>query len=167
MLRFDDVLYPTPKERAVELVEGGPKFFAKLQEPPLPQNPTSGQQFEALPTYNAYTKDVDVTASLVGVNYGIPEDYEQLDRMGIVFQVTADPQKPLTIPAVETVPPYLNFAPLDNAFGALTRSAAGYRKAFEQITLNGGGALIAISLVEAKQTVDGERAETTQRRRTA
>src|ERR1700676_3908940 len=27
-----DVLYPTPKERVVELVEGGPKFSAKLQE---------------------------------------------------------------------------------------------------------------------------------------
>ncbi|HVH50218.1 MAG TPA: folate hydrolase, partial [Candidatus Bathyarchaeia archaeon] len=26
-----DILYPTPKERAVELVAGGPKFVAKLQ----------------------------------------------------------------------------------------------------------------------------------------
>ena len=30
-----EVLYPTPKERAVELVAGGPKFVAKLQEPPV------------------------------------------------------------------------------------------------------------------------------------
>ena len=78
-----DVLYPTPKERVVELVEGGPKFSAKLQEPPVTQDPTSTQQSEQLPTYNAYTKDGDVTAPLVYVNYGIPEDYEQLDRMGI------------------------------------------------------------------------------------
>ena len=34
-----DVLYPTPKERLVELVEGGPKFSAKLQEPALPEDP--------------------------------------------------------------------------------------------------------------------------------
>src|SRR5450432_2298795 len=78
-----DVLFPTPIERAVELVEGGPKFSAKLQEPALPQDPTSNQQAEQLPTYNAYSKDGEVTAPLVYVNYGIPEDYEQLDRMGI------------------------------------------------------------------------------------
>ncbi len=68
-----DVLFPTPKERAVELVEGGPKFVAKLQEPALPQDPTSNQQAEQLPTYNAYSIDGDVTAPLVYVNYGIPE----------------------------------------------------------------------------------------------
>jgi N-acetylated-alpha-linked acidic dipeptidase len=78
-----DVLYPTPKERAVELVEGGPKFSAKLEEPALTDDPTSNQQSEQLPTYHAYSKDGDVTAPLVYVNYGIPEDYEQLDRMGI------------------------------------------------------------------------------------
>src|SRR6266403_1445280 len=78
-----DVLYPTPKERVVELVEGGPKFVAKLQEPPVPQDPTSNQQNEQLPTYHAYSIDGDVTAPLVYVNYGVPEDYEQLERMGV------------------------------------------------------------------------------------
>ena len=78
-----DVLFPTPKERVVELVEGGPKFVAKLQEPALKEDPTSDQQSEQLPTYNAYSIDGDVTAPLVYVNYGIPEDYEQLDRLGI------------------------------------------------------------------------------------
>jgi N-acetylated-alpha-linked acidic dipeptidase len=78
-----DVLFPTPKERIVELVDGGPKFVAKLQEPALTEDPTSDQQAEQLPTYNAYSIDGDVTAPLVYVNYGIPEDYEQLDRLGI------------------------------------------------------------------------------------
>jgi N-acetylated-alpha-linked acidic dipeptidase len=78
-----DVLFPTPKERVVELVEGGPKFVAKLQEPAVPQDPTSNQQAEQLPSYNAYSIDGDVTAPLVYVNYGIPDDYEQLERMGI------------------------------------------------------------------------------------
>ena len=78
-----DVLYPTPKERVVELVDGGPKFVAKLQEPPVPQDPTSNQQNEQLPTYHAYSIDGDVTAPLVYVNYGVPEDYEQLERMGV------------------------------------------------------------------------------------
>jgi N-acetylated-alpha-linked acidic dipeptidase len=77
-----DVLFPTPKERVVELVEPT-QFIAKLHEPALSVDPTSGQQDEQLPTYNAYSADGDVTAPLVYVNYGLPGDYEQLDRMGI------------------------------------------------------------------------------------
>lgn len=78
-----EVLFPTPKERLVELVDGGPKFTAKLEEPVVRQDPTSDQQSEQLPTYNAYSIDGDVTAPLVYVNYGVPEDYEQLERMGV------------------------------------------------------------------------------------
>jgi len=78
-----DVLFPTPKERLVELVDGGPKFTAKLQEPVVKEDPTSDQQAEQLPTYNAYSIDGDVTAPLVYVNYGVPDDYEQLERMGV------------------------------------------------------------------------------------
>jgi N-acetylated-alpha-linked acidic dipeptidase len=80
--RFD-VLYPTPKERLIELVDGGPHFIAKMQEPAIPQDPTSNQQSEQLPTYNAYSIDGDVTGPLVYVNYGIPEDYEILERHGV------------------------------------------------------------------------------------
>jgi len=76
------VLFPTPKERAVELVEPT-KFVAKLQEPPVAGDPTSNQQAEQLPSYNAYSIDGDVTAPLVYVNYGAPADYEELDRRGI------------------------------------------------------------------------------------
>ncbi len=78
-----NVLFPTPKERLVELVEGGAHFTAKLQEPPVEADPTSGQTSEQLPTYNAYSIDGDVTAPLVYVNYGLPEDYEVLERRGI------------------------------------------------------------------------------------
>src|SRR5882672_10755863 len=77
-----DVLFPTPKERIVELVEPS-RFQAKLQETALSVDPTYNQQSEQLPTYNAYSIDGDVTAPLVYVNYGIPEDYEQLERMGV------------------------------------------------------------------------------------
>jgi len=77
-----NVLFPTPKERLVELLE--PKRFkAILQEPAISIDPTSSQQTEQLPTYNAYSIDGDVTAPLVYVNYGIPEDYERLERLGI------------------------------------------------------------------------------------
>lgn len=77
------VLFPTPKERLVELVDGGPHFTAKLQEPPVSGDPTSDQTAEQLPTYNAYSIDGDVTAPLVYVNYGVPEDYEVLERRGV------------------------------------------------------------------------------------
>jgi len=77
-----EVLFPTPKERVVELV-APTKFRAKLQEPVLAADPTSNQTTEQLPTYNAYSADGDVTAPLVYVNYGNREDYEELDRMGI------------------------------------------------------------------------------------
>ena len=78
-----DVLFPTPKERLVELVAGGPKFTAKLQEPVVKVDPTSDQTAEQLPTYNAYSIDGDVTAPLVYVNFGVPADYDELERMGV------------------------------------------------------------------------------------
>src|SRR5206468_3375211 len=34
-------------------------------------------------TYNAYSIDGDVTAPLVYVNYGVPADYERLERIGV------------------------------------------------------------------------------------
>jgi N-acetylated-alpha-linked acidic dipeptidase len=77
-----DVLFPTPKERVLELLEPT-KFRAKLQEPVLAVDPTSNQTSEQLPTYNAYSIDGDVTAPLVYVNYGNRDDYEQLDRLGV------------------------------------------------------------------------------------
>jgi N-acetylated-alpha-linked acidic dipeptidase len=77
-----DVLFPTPKERLVDLVEPT-RFTAKLEEPTVPEDPTSSQHDEQLPTYNAYSADGDVTGPLVYVNYGVPADYEQLERLGI------------------------------------------------------------------------------------
>jgi N-acetylated-alpha-linked acidic dipeptidase len=75
-------LFPTPKSRTLELLGPAP-YTAKLQEPPIAIDPTSNQTDEQLPTYNAYSRDGDVTAPLVYVNYGRPEDYEVLDRMGV------------------------------------------------------------------------------------
>ena len=77
-----DVLFPTPKERVVELV-APTRFVAKLREPAVKGDPTSGQFDLRLPPYNAYSADGDVTGPLVYVNYGIPADYEELDRRGI------------------------------------------------------------------------------------
>ncbi len=79
------VLFPTPKERLVQLIDGSGtvKFTASLKEPVVPEDPTSNQTAEQLPTYNAYSGDGDVTGPLVYVNYGTRDDYEELDRLGV------------------------------------------------------------------------------------
>jgi len=77
-----NVLFPTPKVRVLEMVEPV-KYTAKLEEPAVAVDPTSNQKSEQLPTYNAYSIDGDVTAPLVFVNYGLPEDYEKLERLGV------------------------------------------------------------------------------------
>jgi N-acetylated-alpha-linked acidic dipeptidase len=77
-----DVLYPTPKRRVVELTAPY-RFSAKLEEPDVAVDPTSTQKSEQVPTYHIYSIDGDVTAPLVYVNYGVPEDYEELERMGV------------------------------------------------------------------------------------
>jgi N-acetylated-alpha-linked acidic dipeptidase len=75
------VLFPTPKTRVLELT-GPTKYTALLKEPALAEDATSNQAGQ-LPTYNAWSADGDVTAQLVFVNYGLPEDYETLAKLGI------------------------------------------------------------------------------------
>src|SRR3954468_12475947 len=77
-----NVLFPTPKVRVVEMLEPA-KFTLKLEEPAVPGDPSSSQKSEQLPTYNAYSKDGDVTAPLVFVNYGVVRDYEELEKHGV------------------------------------------------------------------------------------
>jgi len=77
-----DVLFPTPKSRLLEMT-APTHYTAKLEEPALAVDPTSNQKSEQLPTYNAYSPDGDVTAPLVFVNYGLPADYEELERLGV------------------------------------------------------------------------------------
>ena len=76
------VLFPSPKSRLVEMTSPE-KFTLKLNEPALKEDATSGQQDEQLPTYNAYSVDGDVTGPLVYVNYGVPADYEELEKRGV------------------------------------------------------------------------------------
>lgn len=76
------VLFPTPKVRLLEMLEPT-AFKAGLQEPPVEGDASSQQIDEMLPPYNCFSIDGDVTAELVFVNYGIPADYEELEKMGI------------------------------------------------------------------------------------
>jgi N-acetylated-alpha-linked acidic dipeptidase len=76
------VLYPTPRIRELELVSPT-TYTALLREPELEEDRTSGIEENRLPPYNAFSADGDVTGELVYVNYGIPADYEELERRGI------------------------------------------------------------------------------------
>ena len=75
------VLYPTPKEEQLELVAPS-AFKAALHEPQVAGDSTSGLT-DVLPPYNVYGADGDVTADVVYVNYGMPDDYKELARHGV------------------------------------------------------------------------------------
>lgn len=76
------VLYPTPRTRSLELL-APTRYTARLREPALEEDRASQIEQNRLPPYNAYSADGDVTGELVYVNYGIPADYEELERRGI------------------------------------------------------------------------------------
>jgi N-acetylated-alpha-linked acidic dipeptidase len=75
------VLYPTPLAERVELV-APVRHVAQLLEAPLPGDAGSAAP-GALPAYNAYGADGDVTAEVVYVNFGMDADYLELARRGI------------------------------------------------------------------------------------
>ncbi len=76
-----EALMPYPTERALELT-APERYVAQLKEPIVAEDPDSGDEGQ-LPTFNAYSADGDVTGDLVYVNYGTPEDYEQLAKLGV------------------------------------------------------------------------------------
>src|SRR5471032_2711088 len=78
------VLLPWPKERRIEIV--APDRL-KLQ---VEEEKIRGDQWAdkpgILPAYNAYSPSGDVTGEIVYVNFGIPADYETLDKLGIAVK---------------------------------------------------------------------------------
>jgi N-acetylated-alpha-linked acidic dipeptidase len=77
-----EVLYPRPISQTVELI-GSEPFKATLTEPPVPGDDSSARTRDALPAYVAFQGDGEVTAPLVYVNYGMREDYVELERLGV------------------------------------------------------------------------------------
>jgi len=65
-----------------------------------------------------------------------------------VYAAIDDPRHPRQAPPRETVPPVLNFAPLENGFAALQRTAEAYDKALARAAADGGSALARQSLRE-------------------
>ncbi len=77
-----EILYPTPITVSAQLLGPHP-YTLKLVEPPIPGDASSQQTEDVLPPYVAYQGDGDVTAEVVYVNYGMPDDYKALARQGI------------------------------------------------------------------------------------
>ena len=75
------VLYPTPLAERVELT-APTQHVAQLIEPPIPGDAGSAVP-GALPAYNVYGADGDVTADVVYVNFGMDADYLELARRGV------------------------------------------------------------------------------------
>lgn len=76
------VLFPYPKIRLLELTGPG-SFKASLKAVPVEGDLYTQQGADLLPSYNAFSTDGDVEAELVFVNYGVPQDYEELEKLGI------------------------------------------------------------------------------------
>lgn len=76
-----EVLYPTLKSHRLELLGDRP-FVASLQEPPVAIDATS-RRTDGVPQFNTYGGDGDVSGNLVYVNYGMPDDYKELARLGV------------------------------------------------------------------------------------
>ncbi|MEJ2162496.1 MAG: M28 family metallopeptidase [Robiginitalea sp.] len=76
------VLFPYPRVRLLEMTEPE-SFKAALTAVPVEGDPYTQQGDALLPSYNAFSRDGDVEAELVFVNYGVPKDYEELEKLGI------------------------------------------------------------------------------------
>ncbi|HTR36743.1 MAG TPA: transferrin receptor-like dimerization domain-containing protein, partial [Bryobacteraceae bacterium] len=63
-----------------------------------------------------------------------------------VYAAANDPRHPRLAPPKEPVPPFLNFAPLENGFVALDRTAKMYDQALARATENGGAGLARAAL---------------------
>jgi N-acetylated-alpha-linked acidic dipeptidase len=103
-------------------------------------------------TVHYYTSDVEKL--LKTKQDEIRERDAELDEG--VFKASNDPRHPTLAPPREDVPPHLNFAPLDNAADALTRSADRYQRALGNARAKGQLSPEAITALNQK-LIEAER----------
>jgi len=75
------VWLPQPREVKLELIAPQKKTLASPEQPFEVDKDTYDKR--AVVAYNAYSPSADVTAQIVYVNYGMPQDYHQLESLGI------------------------------------------------------------------------------------
>ena len=70
-----------PKSVSVSLIEPE-KIDLKLKEESYPEDEDS-QSEEVIRPFHAYSPSGEIDAEVVYVNYGLPEDYDKLEKLGI------------------------------------------------------------------------------------
>lgn len=81
-LREYQVLLPYPRNPSVVELVAPRRERLQVREDIVTQDPTSSSK-KIVPLFNGYGASGDITAPLVYVNYGLPNDYEALKKAGV------------------------------------------------------------------------------------
>jgi N-acetylated-alpha-linked acidic dipeptidase len=81
-LKEYQVLLSYPKQPSIVELIAPRRERLKVQEAVVAQDSTSSSR-KIIPLFNGYSPSGDVTAPLVYVNYGLPNDYEALKKLGV------------------------------------------------------------------------------------
>ena len=76
------VLLPYPKQPSIVELIAPRRERLRVQEAVVAQDASSSSR-KIIPLFNGYSASGDVTAPLVYVNYGLPNDYEALSKAGV------------------------------------------------------------------------------------
>ena len=81
-LKEYQVLLPYPRTPSIVELIAPRRERLQVREDVIPQDPTSASK-KIVPLYNGYGASGDITAPLVYVNYGLPNDYDELRKAGV------------------------------------------------------------------------------------
>src|SRR5213593_189985 len=81
-LKEYQVLLPYPRTPSIVELLAPRRERLQVREDIIPEDPTSSSR-KIVPLYNGYGASGDLTAPLVYVNYGLPNDYEALRKAGV------------------------------------------------------------------------------------
>lgn len=81
-LKEYSVLLPYPRQPTVLELLAPRRERLALREPVVAEDPTSSSR-QIIPLFNGYSASGDVTAPLVYVNYGLPDDYQALKKLNV------------------------------------------------------------------------------------
>lgn len=84
-LKEYQVLLPYPRTPSVVELVAPRRERLQVRENILPEDPTSSSR-KIVPLFNGYGASGDITAPLVYVNYGLPNDYEALKKAGVAVK---------------------------------------------------------------------------------
>src|SRR5258706_5348682 len=84
-MREYQVLLPSPRTPSIVELVAPRHERLQVREDVVPEDPSSASK-KIVPLFNGYGASGDITAPLVYVNYGLPNDYEDLRKAGVEVQ---------------------------------------------------------------------------------